>query len=188
MPRRWQACALLLALQLGTTSARRILPKHDGDGPFSVDAAVDAAADDDRDGAAGGGVSDDNADAAPEYEGEEYVEEEYVEEQEAAGAEGGAGRRRLLTSISDLFGGGGHKHGADDGGGDSGGGGFGVPSGPSRHLVKDLPGLSSAAFKTRQWAGLLPVDDDSAGGAGALFYWLFECDSDACRKVLHAFF
>ena len=49
------------------------------------------------------------------------------------------------------------------------------------HLVTSLPGLPRS-FSSKQWAGLLPVEDGGSDGPGALFYWLFEADNGTHRK------
>ena len=51
----------------------------------------------------------------------------------------------------------------------------------SAHLVTSLPGLPRS-FSSKQWAGLLPVEDGGSDGPGALFYWLFEADNGTHRK------
>ena len=51
----------------------------------------------------------------------------------------------------------------------------------SAHLVTSLPGLPRS-FSSKQWAGLLPVEDGGADGPGALFYWLFEADNGTHSK------
>ena len=48
-------------------------------------------------------------------------------------------------------------------------------------LVTSLPGLPRS-FSSKQWAGLLPVEDGGADGPGALFYWLVEADNGTHRK------
>jgi len=52
---------------------------------------------------------------------------------------------------------------------------------PDEHLVKQLPGLADDAFPTRQWAGLLTVDEAIEG---KYFYWFVEAASDAANKPL----
>ncbi len=55
------------------------------------------------------------------------------------------------------------------------------PTSPDEHLVTDLPGLAKDAFPTRQWAGLLTVDEATDG---KFFYWFLEAATDAASKPL----
>jgi carboxypeptidase D len=49
------------------------------------------------------------------------------------------------------------------------------------HLVTSLPGLDTASFLSKQYAGLLPVDGSDKS---FLFYWLFEADEKPEDKPL----
>jgi len=49
------------------------------------------------------------------------------------------------------------------------------------HLVTALPGLDAGSFPSKQYAGMLPVDNS---GKSFLFYWLFEAEDSPLEKPL----